>query len=293
MAFQEGILALQTPQARFVHFALRAGVQAEAVAASLQAVQAEVDGQAVVLGLGAQTCAVLGQPVPGLPAAPVVEGSLVALPAAPVALWLWLRGEDRGKLLHEERRLAALLAPAFVPSQSVEGFMHRKNRDLTGYEDGTENPKGEEAVAAAFVADGPLAGSSFVAIQQWQHDFAAFAALGQPGQDLAIGRRIADNEEIEDAPETAHVKRTEQEGFEPEAFVLRRSMPWAEGGQAGLMFLAFGHSTEAFDVQMRRMSGAEDGIVDALFDFSQVLGGAYAWCPAMHEGKLDLRPVGL
>ncbi len=293
MAFQEGILALQTPQARFVHFALRAGVQAEAVAASLQAVQAEVDGEAVVLGLGAQTCVVLGQPVPGLPVAPVVEGSLVALPAAPVALWLWLRGEDRGELLHEERRLAALLAPAFVPSQSVEGFMHRKNRDLTGYEDGTENPKGEEAVAAAFVADGPLAGSSFVAIQQWQHDFAAFAALGQPGQDLAIGRRIADNEEIEDAPETAHVKRTEQEGFEPEAFVLRRSMPWAEGGQAGLMFLAFGHSTEAFDVQMRRMSGAEDGIVDALFDFSQVLGGAYAWCPAMHEGKLDLRPLGL
>ena len=44
------------------------------------------------------------------------------------------------------------------------------------------------------------------------------------------------------APESAHVKRTAQESFSPEAFVLRRSMPWADCGQAGLAFLyAFNH----------------------------------------------------
>lgn len=44
-------------------------------------------------------------------------------------------------------------------------------------------------------------------------------------QDHTIGRERDSNEEIDDAPESAHVKRTTQESFEPEAFVLRRSMP--------------------------------------------------------------------
>ena len=33
-------------------------------------------------------------------------------------------------------------------------------------------------------------------------------------------------------------------------------------------FVAFGHSFEAFEVQMRRMVGTDDGIVDALFKFT-------------------------
>jgi putative iron-dependent peroxidase len=44
-------------------------------------------------------------------------------------------------------------------------------------------------------------------------------------QDNAIGRHISDNEEFAEAPETAHVKHAAQESFDPEAFMLRRSMP--------------------------------------------------------------------
>ena len=40
-------------------------------------------------------------------------------------------------------------------------------------------------------------------------------------QDNTFGRRINDNTEINDAPESAHVKRTAQEDFSPEAFVLQ------------------------------------------------------------------------
>ena len=48
-------------------------------------------------------------------------------------------------------------------------------------EDGTENPKGEDAVAAAIV-DGRgagLDGSSYVAVQQWVHDLDRFASRPQ------------------------------------------------------------------------------------------------------------------
>ena len=71
------------------------------------------------------------------------------------------------------------------------------------------------------------------------------------------------------------------------AFVVRRSMPWADNGQAGLMFLAFGHSFDAFEAQLRRMSGLEDGIVDGLYRISTPLTGGYYWCPPVLNGHLD------
>jgi len=188
-----------------------------------------------------------------------------------------------------------LLRPAFIPAQDLETFRFENSLDLTGYEDGTENPKDAEAIAAAFAdGQGPgLDGSSIAALMQWVHDLDRFQAMGQAEQDDTFGRRRADNEEMEDAPESAHVKRTAQESFDPEAFVLRRSMPWADCGQAGLAFLAFGHDANAFEAQLKRMTGQEDGIIDALFTFTRPITGAYFWCPPMAGGRPDLQALGL
>ena len=89
-----------------------------------------------------------------------------------------------------------------------------------------------------------------------------------------------------------HVKRTAQESFDPEAFMLRRSMPWMMSMQAGLMFVAFGKSLYAFEAQMRRMAGLDDNILDGVFRLSKPVTGAYFWCPPMRGGQLDLRRVG-
>ena len=138
-----------------------------------------------------------------------------------------------------------------------------------------------------------LDGSSFAAVQQWQHQFDKFEAMAAPDQDYMMGRRRSDNEELDDAPVSAHVKRTAQESFDPEAFVLRRSMPWADMLNAGLHFVAFGKSFYAFEAQLRRMSGAEDQHTDALFTISKPVSGSYFWCPPMRDGKPDLRALGL
>jgi putative iron-dependent peroxidase len=172
----------------------------------------------------------------------------------------------------------------------VDSFQYDKNRDLTGYEDGTENPKGEEAIAAAVVQGQGrgMDGGSFMAIQQWLHDLDYFDSLSQEEQDDVFGRRRSDNEEFDEAPEAAHVKRTAQESFEPEAFIIRRSMPWADGDVAGLMFVAFGKSFDAYEAILKRMTGHEDGITDNLFRFTRPLTGSYFWCPPMAKGHVDL-----
>ncbi|MBC2658536.1 Dyp-type peroxidase [Pseudomonas sp. MSSRFD41] len=288
--YQSGILAAPVPsQARHLFFAL------ESIAALPQALDqllARIDGASAVAGFGASLVKALGARVPGLKAFPGLTGVGVDNPSTQHALWVWLHGDERGELMHRSNELEAALAPAFRLVQMNEAFRHKTGHDLTGYEDGTENPQDEAAATAALaVGEAGLRGGSFAAIQQWQHDFKGFAAMQPEERDNIMGRRLSDNEELDDAPVSAHVKRTAQESFTPEAFLVRRSMPWLEGDKGGLMFLAFGHSFSAFEAQLRRMSGLEDGITDGLYRMSRPITGGYYWCPPLLDGKLDLRAL--
>lgn len=288
---QAGILKPVPAQACHLFFSLES---AGALPAALDRLGQLVDGDATVVGLGESLVREIGRNVEELRPFPVLSEASVEVPSTQHALWCWLRGEDRGELLHRSRRIEAALAPALRLAHRTDAFRYDTGRDLTGYEDGTENPEGEDAVAAAIVSEGGAEelGGSFAAVQHWLHDLSAFEALPQREQDNIVGRRKSDNEELDDAPDSAHVKRTAQESFEPEAFVLRRSMPWSEGHQAGLVFLAFGRSFDAFEAQMRRMAGLDDGIVDAMFRFSRPTTGGYYWCPPLLEGRVDLRSLG-
>jgi putative iron-dependent peroxidase len=108
-----------------------------------------------------------------------------------------------------------------------------------------------------------------------------------------IGRRRVDNAELDDAPESAHVKRTAEENFDQEAFVVRRSMPSTRDEQGGLYFVAFSHSFDAFETQFHKMLGLEDHIVDALFQISMPLSNAYFWRPPKQQGHLNLSVLGI
>ncbi len=287
---QPGILLPVPRQARYLMFRLKPAHNNNQTVTVLKHVADHVDGEQTVVGLGHSLVQHLKGDIKGLRAFPVHAVNGIDIPSTPYALCCWLRGDDRGELLHLARRLKHLLAPAFSCEQVIDAFQYGPSLDLTGYEDGTENPQDGEAVQAAIVQQGEagLEGSSFLAIQQWVHDLDQFQSMSQQARDNTFGRRISDNEEIDDAPESAHVKRTAQEDFEPEAFVVRRSMPWADADREGLVFSAFGHSFDAFEALLSRMLGLDDGIQDALFDFTRPVSGSYFWCPPIKNSKLDL-----
>jgi putative iron-dependent peroxidase len=277
--------------ARYLFFSLKPAVHP---LASLQSLAESFDSEQVVVGIGHSLLKALQTQIAGMKTAPAYSGQGFDIPSTPTSLWIWLRGNDRGDLVHLTHQTEQLLAESFVLDKVIDAFQYRDSRDLTGYEDGTENPQGEEAVEVAIVSgmNEGLDGSSFVAVQQWVHDMKQFKTMPQSEQDNCIGRRLSDNEEIEDAPESAHVKRTAQEDFEPEAFIVRRSMPWADESEAGLVFVAFGRSFDAFEALLNRMTGQEDGIVDALFRFTHPVSGSYFWCPPIKQGRLDLSLLG-
>lgn len=288
---QPGILANETLLARYVTFSIALPEELPSVLAALVE---NTDVSNIVIGIGQSLVAATSKQILGLRSFPAQTGSAIDIPATPAALWCWLRGTDRGELYHRSRQLEALLAPCFVIDQVVDSFQYADCRDLSGYEDGTENPKDENAIMTAIVngQGAGLDGSSYVAVQQWLHDLDSFDDMSQDERDNTIGRRLSDNEELDDAPVSAHVKRTAQESFNPEAFIVRRSIPWAVDMAAGLYFVAFSKSFDAFEVLLNRMLGHEDGINDALFSFTRPVTGAYFWCPPVKQGKLDLSALG-
>ncbi len=291
MPHQPGILAEVPDVARYVSLRRRPGGDVHGALRALAALELGDD----VVGIGSSVSSELGVEIPGLREHPALVGPGITVPSTPTALWLWLRGADRGTLLHRARTLRAAVGDAFEVDTVVEAFKHGAGLDLTGYEDGTENPTDDDAVNAALVRGaGPgLDGSSFVAVQAWHHDLGRFEAKSPIERDHTFGRRISDNEEIESAPDSAHVKRTAQEAFDPEAFVVRRSMPWSDANGEGLVFVAFGHSFDAYEALLRRMTGHDDGITDALFSFTRPTTGRYLWCPPVRDARLDLSALGL
>ena len=250
------------------------------------------DGQ-VVLGIG--TPLALEARVEGLRGFPAVSGVGVAFPSTQGALWAFVRGEERGVVLDRCMSIQRKLGSGWRLLDEVDVFRYREGRDLTGYEDGTENPKGDAALEAAVISGGRegVTGGSFVAVQRYVHDLARFEKLDVAARDAVIGRRFDTNEEIPDAVATAHVKRSAQESFDPPAFMLRRSMPWGDVREHGLYFVAYVESLARFERVLHRMAGLEDGEVDNLLGVTRALSGGYYFCPPMHEGGADLRALGL
>jgi putative iron-dependent peroxidase len=247
-----------------------------------------------VVGFGEPAILALGCTIPGLRTFPAFSGAACSVPSTQEALCVLLRGKDRGVVFDLTQHIRELVKDAFLLVDSNDTFMYHDSRDLTRFEDGTENPKGKLAQKAAIIAEGEhLRGSSFVVVQRWVHDLVRFRSFEEERREMLIGRRAESNEEIEDAPPSAHVKRAAPETFDPEAFMVRRSMPWASATEEGLEFIAHVESLDRYERVLHRMLGHDDGIVDGLFSFSRPVTGGYYWCPPIEDDRLDLTLLGV
>src|SRR2546421_1337293 len=84
----------------------------------------------------------------------------------------------------------ARLAGAVSTADEVHGFQYFDDRDLIGFVDGTENPTDQVAVDATIIGDedATFAGGSYLIVQKYLHDMAAWNALTTQQQERIIGR---------------------------------------------------------------------------------------------------------
>ena len=114
---QTGILAPLPALGRYLSFSARP--QGE-LRAALRALAELADGQRLVVGLGESLLRALGREIPGLHSFASAVGPGLELPATPAALWCWLRGDDRGDLVHLTRKVQAAVDGALALDQVIE-----------------------------------------------------------------------------------------------------------------------------------------------------------------------------
>lgn len=251
----------------------------------------EPSGQDVelVVGFGPNLADRLGVDVPAdFRAFETIGTGARSAPATQHDLWIWIHGDDRGALFDSALRARRALTEVAAIVGDVPCFVYKDNRDLTGFIDGTENPETEEGSVLAVVGQGlPGAGGSTVLVQRWDHDLDAFHALSESDQENIIGRTKLDSVELDESvlPDTAHIARVVMEDHDgKEIEVYRRSVPWGDSTEAGLMFVAFTNELAKVDNMVRAMFGPigadEDAeVYDRLTDFSNARSSSYFFVP--------------
>ena len=211
------------------------------------------------------------------------------MPATHGDVWVWLQGPAPDVTLDAARAVDQALRPVFELRLDVPGFIYRDSRDLTGFVDGSANPKDDDRKTAALVALGEVgAGGAFVLSQKWIHDLSSFAKLSIADQERTIGRTKPDSIELEgDAmPADSHVSRTDVKVDGVAQKIWRRSFPYGTVSENGLYFVAFACDPARVDIQLRRMFGlADDGITDSLTGFSKPVSGAHWFAPSEDDLK--------
>ena len=205
------------------------------------------------------------------------------IPAEQHDLWLWLHGPAQDGPLDVARSATIELTGIASLVAEQQSFVYRSSLDLTGFEDGTENPPIDEALEIATVPPGqPGAGGSIVLVQRWVHDLGSFEALDVADRESVIGRTLAESVELDESvrPPGSHVSRVVIEDDEGEELqVFRRSTAFGGVQENGLLFVAFSADVARLQRMLDRMAGVEDGIRDELTNFSVAEGSAWYFAP--------------
>ncbi|PRP72766.1 iron-dependent peroxidase [Planoprotostelium fungivorum] len=165
----------------------------------------------------------------------------------------------------------------------TEGFVYEVGengfgRDLTGFEDGTKNPRTLEAQIQAAIV--PLRSGSYVLVQKWIHDLTSWEKQTESQQECIVGRKKTDSAKLDPNPPTSHVSLVDL----GKRKIVRHSMPFGSASEHGLYFLAYSSDLDRMDEMLQNMISASKGnsAMD-LMKYSRCVMGQYYYAPSAGE----------
>ncbi|HZZ12188.1 MAG TPA: Dyp-type peroxidase [Paraburkholderia sp.] len=196
-------------------------------------------------------------------------------------------------------QLMARLTGAVTVADEVHGFRYFDLRDMVGFVDGTENPRGREAVDFTMIAgqDGDFAGGSYVIVQKYLHDMTAWESLTVEAQERIIGRKKLSDVELAEGvkPSSSHSSLTTIEKDGQEVKILRHNMAFGRpgAGEFGTYFIGYARSPEPIEQMLENMFvGRPPGNYDRLLDYSHAVTGGLFFVPSapLLEALADRKP---
>jgi putative iron-dependent peroxidase len=208
-------------------------------------------------------------------------------PVVPCDLFIQIRADRADICFAIATAVFSLMSDDVELIEQIASFRYLDGRDLTGFVDGTENPKGMHKFDVAIVGDDDpdFAGGSYIHIQRYRHDLDKWNAMKVENQEEVIGRTKTDDIEFksEDKAKFSHTKRTSIKQADGKSVeILRQSMPYGDMKVQGLMFISCAKSPKPFtDMLSSMIFGDEHGIYDKLLDFTTAETGAAFFAPSI------------
>lgn len=212
------------------------------------------------------------------------RGKKHAMPATQGELCVLVEGDRPDLVFEAVLRARRSFGGGATVVEEIHGFRYLDGRDLSGFIDGTGNPPPEERAAVVLIdgEDPAFTGGSYLFAQRWIHDLDALRRMSIPEREKMIGRRLSDNVELGDAdkPIDAHMSRVEIVENGVEQAIFRKSFPYGDTREHGLMFLAFTRNPSIVNRMLANMVGVGvDDQSDRLFGFSRPVSGGFYFVP--------------
>jgi putative iron-dependent peroxidase len=294
------VLAPLTASAIFVVFTIDPGGEAELNSAladysglvrTVSSRRPPIEPVSAVLGIGSAAWDRLfdGPKPAGLHPFIELTGDVHTAPATPGDLLLHVRAERQDMCFEIAKLVTAHFASCTTVVDEVHGFRNFDQRAMIGFVDGTENPSGPAADASVFVTeddDPNFVGGSYVAIQKYLHDMAAWDAVGTAEQERVIGRSKWENIEMSDdvKPSNSHIalnQVVDDDGNQLQ--IVRDNMPFGFPGRGefGTFYIGYGHPEVTEEMLRKMFIGDPPGNYDRLLDFSTAVTGSQYFVPTI------------
>jgi putative iron-dependent peroxidase len=207
--------------------------------------------------------------------------------ATPGDLLFHIRAKRMDLCFEIAAQIMAKLGDAVTAVDEVHGFRYFDDRDLLGFVDGTENPRGQAVIDAALIGaeDAAFAGGSYVITQKYLHDLAGWNALPTETQERIIGRTKLADIELDDAvkPTSAHNALTTISENGQELQIVRDNMPFGKVGEGeyGTYFIGYCRTPRVTEQMIENMFiGKPPGNYDRILDFSRAVTGTLFFVPS-------------
>jgi putative iron-dependent peroxidase len=246
-------------------------------------------GLSCIMGIGSNAWDQLfGQPRPAmLHPFREIRGEKHHAVSTPGDLLFHIRAKRMDLCFELATQLMAPLGDAVAPVDEVQAFRYFDDRDLIGFVDGTENPRGQAAIDAVLIGeeDPAFAGGSYVIVQKYLHDISGWNALSTEAQEHIIGRKKLSDIELDDSvkPTSAHNALTSITEDGKEVKILRDNMPFGRPtqGEFGTYFIGYSRSPRTIEQMLENMFiGRPPGNYDRLLDFSRAATGNLFFVPS-------------
>ncbi len=220
-------------------------------------------------------------------------------PATPGDVLFHIRAQRMDICFELATQIMDRIGDAVSVADEVQGFRYFEDRDLIGFVDGTENPRGALALESALVGeeDAAFAGGSYVLVQKYLHDMKAWNGLSTEAQEGIIGRKKLTDIELQDGvkPTSAHSALTVIEENGKEVKILRDNMPFGQPGRGefGTYFIGYCRTPRITEQMLENMVvGRPPGNYDRLLDFSRAVTGGLFFAPSVDflDASADAEP---